>query len=181
MTARGTGGDRDAGVGVVRAVPAFKSIGAVATFLIVAAAGLAADLASKNAVFAALAEAPKRSSDPIIPGILRFTLSENEGIAFGFPVPAPVVLAATALAIAVVIVLFAASTRADRTLHVGLGMLMGGSIGNACDRIATGRVRDFINVYIIRYPVFNIADVLLVVGVGLILLRLIRQREDQPA
>jgi len=181
MTARGTPGDKDAGVDVVRAVPAFKSIGAAATFLIVAVAGLAADLASKDAVFAALAEAPNRSSDPIIPGVLRFTLSENEGIAFGFPVPGPIVLAATAVAIAVVIVLFAASTRADRALHVGLGMLMGGSIGNACDRLATGRVRDFINVYAIRYPVFNIADILLVVGVGLILLHLFRHRKDTQA
>ena len=49
---------------------------------------------------------------------------------------------------------------------VGLGMLVGGAIGNAIDRVLFGFVTDFIATTFIQFPVFNIADIGITVGCG---------------
>ena len=51
---------------------------------------------------------------------------------------------------------------------IALGMQFGGSIGNLIDRITIGHVTDFISVG--RFPVFNIADASVTVGVGIMIL-----------
>ncbi len=52
--------------------------------------------------------------------------------------------------------------------RVALGLVMGGALGNAIDRLIRGHVVDFI--YVHHWPVFNVADMALTVGVGLLLL-----------
>ena len=52
-------------------------------------------------------------------------------------------------------------------LKTGMGLLIGGAIGNLIDRIKTGYVVDFIDFRI--WPVFNIADIAIVIGVGIII------------
>ncbi|MEA3355863.1 MAG: signal peptidase II [Candidatus Bipolaricaulota bacterium] len=54
-------------------------------------------------------------------------------------------------------------------VKVGVSLLLGGAVGNLIDRLLFGYVIDFILVY--RFPVFNLADACIVIGVGLILLR----------
>jgi signal peptidase II len=153
----------------------------------VVAAGAAADLVSKAVVFERLAESAHRSCT-VVPRVLRFTLSTNPGIVFGLPVPGWLVLVATLAAAVTVVALFATSSRRRWGLHLALAMVLAGSLGNAYDRLfsrvhfageplpRTHQVRDFIDFHVINYPVFNVADVLLVVGVLLILLQLHRQR-----
>ena len=68
-----------------------------------------------------------------------------------------------------------------RRLHVALGLIAGGAIGNLIDRLLHARVVDFILVDLgvwplDPWPVFNVADVVLVVGVGLIGLDVILNR-----
>lgn len=60
----------------------------------------------------------------------------------------------------------------SKILSAGLGMVIGGAAGNATDRVIWGHVVDFINFHIgnWHYPVFNIADIAIVCGFGLILL-----------
>ena len=147
--------------------------------------GLAADLTSKHYVFSELMDQPDQSAK-VIDGFLKISLSTNPGIVFGIRAPAWAVLSATAIATVVVIVLFATSPTSGRMLHASLAMVLSGALGNAYDRIFSrvifpgdmvprvGQVRDFIDIYVIRYPVFNVADILLVIGVGLILLESIR-------
>ncbi len=168
--------------------PACRSGWAAGTFLGVVGLGTAADLLSKHYAFAALGSSSRRSVE-VMGDFLRFTLSANKGIVFGIDVPAWLVLAATLGAIVVVLLLFATSSSRSRGLHVALGMVLAGSLGNAYDRlfgqvrlpgeaaVRTGQVRDFIdvNLYFMRWPVFNVADVLLVVGVFLIVLHLLRE------
>lgn len=161
----------------------------MATFLAVAMLGTAADLLSKHYAFAHLLGSASRSVQ-VIGEFVRFTLSTNRGIVFGIEVPGGLILGATLAAVAVVVFLFASSPRRCWGLHVALGMVLGGSLGNAYDRLFShvrlpgetaprvGQVRDFIDVslYFIRWPVFNVADALLVVGVGLIAVHMLRDR-----
>lgn len=51
---------------------------------------------------------------------------------------------------------------------VSIGLILGGTVGNVIDRIAFGGVRDFLYFKFINFPVFNIADVAIVIGVILI-------------
>ncbi|MGR7996103.1 MULTISPECIES: signal peptidase II [unclassified Xanthobacter] len=63
-------------------------------------------------------------------------------------------------------------TRSHRTLEaLALGLLIGGALGNAVDRVVYGAVFDFISLHAFgyRWYVFNIADVAVVVGVALLL------------
>jgi signal peptidase II len=67
--------------------------------------------------------------------------------------------------------------RATR-LHVALGLVGGGAIGNLIDRVMFGRVTDFI-VWHVRdheWPAFNVADAALCIGVGLMVLDMILTR-----
>lgn len=167
--------------------PAYKSIPAIIIFIAIAAAGLAADLISKHYAFGALTDRPDQSAT-IIDGFLKFSLSTNPGIVFGIRAPPWAILSATTIATVVVMILFAMSSLRQRMLHVALAMVLAGAVGNAYDRLFSrvifpgdmaprlGQVRDFIDVYTGRHhwPTFNVADILLVVGVGLILLESIR-------
>ena len=173
---------------------AYKSAGAVTLLLVVVAAGVALDLLTKHYAFAALTDRSARSLE-VVRGWLSFTLSTNRGIVFGIELPAFLILTATLAAIAVVVLLFATSPSRCRALHAGLGMVLGGSIGNAYDRLFSRvrlageaaprlrQVRDFIDVDLqfMRWPVFNVADVLLVVGVGVILIYMIRDGRRRKA
>lgn len=59
---------------------------------------------------------------------------------------------------------------------IGLGLLLGGILGNLSDRILFGYVKDFISLYILGYsfPVFNIADICIVVGVIILIISILR-------
>jgi len=118
---------------------------------------------------------------------LRLTLSTNPGVVFGLSVPRPAVWVATGLTTLLVVWFFAVSDAKARWLHAALGMVLAGAVGNLYDRLFATvavpgldepirhQVRDFIDcsqisVGGVNYPyIFNIADVLLVVGVGILL------------
>ncbi|NQU75884.1 MAG: signal peptidase II [Planctomycetes bacterium] len=153
-------------------------------FSMVFAVGLLADLWSKSAVFGWVAgTAPQSYSRAIIPGVLKLTLSTNPGIVFGFnKMPPMLVLAATIVAIGIVLYFFVTGPRDARLAQAGLAMILAGAVGNLYDRLffstqlpgwpaGRGQVRDFIDLSQIGYPwIFNLADVLLVVGVAALLL-----------
>jgi signal peptidase II len=65
-------------------------------------------------------------------------------------------------------------------LGVSLGFMLGGAIGNFIDRVYRKEVVDFINTYIFGYdfPIFNIADSALVIGVGLLMIDMIREERE---
>ena len=167
--------------------PAGKSASAIIVFIVIVAVCLAADLISKHYAFSTVIDRPDQSAT-VIDGVLKISLSTNPGIVFGINAPTWAVLLATALAVVAVVMLFATSPRRQRLLHTALAMVLAGAAGNAYDRLFSkvtfpgdmaarvGEVRDFIDVHInwFRWPTFNVADIFLVVGVGLILLESIR-------
>ena len=110
----------------------------------------------------------------------------NRGVSFGMlggdrALP-PWVL--SAVAVAVCIALFIWLRRSDRPLHGwGIGLVIGGAIGNVIDRVRWGAVFDFADFYVGQWhwPAFNVADSAIVVGVGLMLIdSLVGEKQRAP-
>jgi len=81
------------------------------------------------------------------------------------------------VAMGVIGYLYLSFTKTEQWLLVcALGLVAGGAVGNFVDRVTLGHVRDFIKVWIGSwpYPTFNVADSLLCVGAGLIVISLFR-------
>jgi signal peptidase II len=133
--------------------------------------GLALDLWSKKAVFDFLRT---RESFPIINGFLRLITAVNSGAAFSLFAGKPYLLAIISIiAFAGILIVFLFSGCMHRLIHVALGLFAAGVCGNLYDRLFNnGSVRDFIDVYWGEYhwPTFNIADSLLCIGVGLLII-----------
>lgn len=141
----------------------------------IAIGGAAFDLWSKQAVFNWLPTLPGETYT-LVSGYVNFILRENAGAAFSILHGQRWFLTATsAAALFVVILFFLFGSTHRRILQTALACILGGIVGNFYDRaFLDGHVRDFIDVLIpiIRYnwPTFNIADSLLCIGVGLLIL-----------
>jgi signal peptidase II len=136
-------------------------------------AGLALDLWSKSVVFGWLEQKPGNSVS-IIDGFLRLVMALNQGAAFGIATGKHQLLAAVSfVALIVIVVVFLFSGSRSKVVHVALALFGAGICGNLWDRLFNhGQVRDFIDVYYRDYhwPAFNLADSMLCIGVGLLVL-----------
>ena len=99
-------------------------------------------------------------SFPVIPGVVSCTYVLNPGAAFGFLEYQRAFFVVITLAAAGAIFLLRDQIR------LGTGLFLGGALGNLIDRIATGYVIDFVDFHF--WPVFNVADIFICLGVGLI-------------
>ena len=147
----------------------------------VAAAVLALDALTKYLVVAHLEH---REPVRLLGGALLLAVSRNSGAAFSFAQGATVLFTAVAVVVIVVIV------RTARRLGsagwaASLGLLLGGAVGNLVDRVfrapgpGRGAVVDWIDFRV--WPVFNVADSAIVVGVGLLVIDGFVRRERKPA
>jgi len=117
----------------------------------------------------------------VIPGFFRLTHTENTGAAFSMFADSPspwkthMLIAFSAIALVIVAVLLWKNQDSHLTTGVGLSLIMGGALGNLWDRLARGRVVDFLLFYVKRYqwPVFNLADSAIVIGAGLLVLEIL--------
>jgi signal peptidase II len=124
---------------------------------------------------------PLYSHIQIIPGFFRLTHTENTGAAFSLfaDSPAPwktaLLITFSGIALVVVSVLLWKNHHAHMATGIGLSLIMGGALGNLWDRLARGRVVDFLLFYYKRYqwPVFNLADSAIVIGAGLLVLEIL--------
>ncbi|MBN9090470.1 MAG: signal peptidase II [Reyranella sp.] len=148
-----------------------RRIDRVAMALVVAT--LVVDQLSKQLLLGYLKEAGAAVS--VIDGFFRLVIVWNSGVSFGLlggdrPLPAWLL---SSVAIAVCIGLFVWLRRTDRPLTGwGIGLVMGGAIGNVIDRARWGAVFDFADFHVNQWhwPAFNVADSAIVVGVGLMLI-----------
>lgn len=113
----------------------------------------------------------------VIEGVLRWRLAFNPGGAFGvFQEYSEIFLVATVVVVALILVWVRKLD--DPRLTIPLGLIVGGGLGNVFDRIFRdqgGRVVDFIDLHV--WPVFNVADMGVVVGVAWILILSFRSEE----
>lgn len=135
--------------------------------------GLAADLWTKQAVFAWL-ERESEQSVRILGDFLSFRLALNDGAAFGIATGRySFLVGVSVLALIVILGVFFFGRARQRSVQVALGLFAAGVTGNLWDRLFNhGRVRDFIDV--VYWPgrhwhTFNVADAMLCVAVGLLI------------
>ena len=139
---------------------------------------------------------PYGHSLPLIDDIFRITYIENPGIAFGITIPGFKVVFAVFSIVASVAILIYLKRNLER-LRIGeriaLALILGGAVGNLIDRVFYGviyheaplfygRVVDFIDFGFHRnmFPVFNVADSCVTIGVCLLVLLLMRHKQAQP-
>ncbi|MGA1988926.1 MAG: signal peptidase II [Candidatus Sulfotelmatobacter sp.] len=123
----------------------------------------------------------------IIPGFFRITHTENTGAAFSLFADSTshwktgLLIGFSLLAMVIVTVLLWKQTRALTISGVALSLILGGAVGNLWDRLASGRVVDFLLFYVKRYewPVFNLADSAIVVGAGLLVLEILLHKAPE--
>lgn len=97
-------------------------------------------------------------------------LYKNTGIAFSIPLPETVII--PLIAILIIFGGFFLRKEIDLTRPaalVSLGLILGGALGNLLDRMRLGYVVDFVSVWI--FPVFNIADAAITIGILLLILK----------
>lgn len=152
----------------------------VPILLAISAAILAADWWTKRWATETLAGRP---SVPVIGELVRFTYTRNSGVAFGlgagFPFPYYIF---SIVAAAAIVYLFVRQRVPSPVRRVALALILGGALGNLVDRVRAGEVVDFIEIGWGRWhwPVFNVADSAVSIGVVLFALAW-PKREAEPA
>lgn len=125
---------------------------------------------------------------------MSFILAHNKGGAWGLlqgtneNVRKPFFLLVSVAAIAFIVTLFRRLQPSQLALKWGLPLVLGGALGNVFDRIRYGSVIDFIDVHLERagvdhhWPTFNVADIAICVGVGLMAVDMFTaKRQPVPA
>lgn len=110
----------------------------------------------------------------IIPGFFDLRWAENTGGAFSLMHTQPwiILTISSAMIVGIVIWAFTMKQRAF-IVQLALGLIIGGALGNLIDRVRFGYVIDFLHFYFVRngkehfWPTFNVADMGIVVGIGL--------------
>ena len=161
-------------------------------YFVIAAVVLVLDQATKILVHAYLRD---RGPVPIIPDFFSLWYSLNSGGLFGYfsdwPHPWRIALLTLLPTLAVILIgtYLARGNETDRVTLSGLGLILGGAVGNLVDRVVRGEVVDFLDVYVApsrlaswlidlfgtaHWPTFNVADSAIVVGAGCLIVRIVR-------
>jgi signal peptidase II len=142
-----------------------------AQWFALAAALVLADQLAKWAALSLL-----RPGEPVaVTGFFNLVLVFNRGAAFSFLADAPgwqqPFFIAVALAAAAIVSWMLWRYPARRLLCAGLALILGGALGNLCDRVAYGHVVDFLDFHAMgwHWPAFNVADSAISVGAGILI------------
>lgn len=136
-------------------------------FWAIAAGVLVLDQLTKYMVRVALEVGEVR---PFIPGVLDLTYVRNVGAAFGiFPGRQPIFIATSLVVLFVVWAYWRRSHPDQWPLVCALALVTAGGAGNLIDRVVLGRVTDFLSAAFVDFPVFNVADSAITVGVAILI------------
>jgi len=124
----------------------------------------------------------------VIPNLLNLTHVRNTGVAFGLFAAHGNVVGTWILSLLGIVALvfvgfyFRHIPHGERTLLVALALVLGGAVGNLIDRLASGGVTDFIDLYFGHYHwhTFNIADSAITTGIVLMVLSSVRAGRARP-
>ena len=108
----------------------------------------------------AVANLPLGSSSAFLPGLLSLQLVRNTGAAFSLFSGNPQLLGLVSLLVSIAVAVWIQKQgRMTLTRSLGVGLLLGGALGNGLDRWRLGYVVDFLALVPVSFPVFNLADV----------------------
>ncbi|MBO4940721.1 MAG: signal peptidase II [Clostridia bacterium] len=106
-------------------------------------------------------------SIPLIEGVFHLTYVENKGAAFGIMQGRGLLFVAVAVGfVAVVLWISVRVKNKPPILNLGISFMTAGALGNMIDRIVYGYVVDFFDFCLIKFPVFNVADIFVCLGAG---------------
>lgn len=119
----------------------------------------------------------------VIPNILDFVYVKNTGAAFSFLANKTygiIILSIISILFCAGVIFYMIKKKPRNKLLISaLALMLGGAFGNVIDRIIRGFVVDFIEVKFIDFPVFNIADIAITVGAGLMILYVLLFENDK--
>lgn len=141
------------------------------------------DQVTKRIVMNALLLGESVDLIPFLSPFFRVTYGQNTGAAFGFlPQGGDIFLVIAVVVVTAMIIFFPRLPENALLSRMGTGLICGGALGNAIDRIDHGAVIDFIHYTIpgVISNVSNLADHAIVVGVVLILIESWRASDDKP-
>ncbi|MBZ5496912.1 MAG: signal peptidase II [Acidobacteriia bacterium] len=151
-----------------------------AKFILITSIVLGVDLLTKHLV----STIPRLQGIAIVPHYVHISFAANSGIFFRLlddfnPVWKPYLLAGMAMVPVLVIIIYSIRRPSGPVLlQAALALIAGGLLGNFADRILHGAVIDFIEVHVensIYYPTFNVADLAIVIGIAMLLIRIKRR------
>ena len=149
-------------------------------FLILTVILVAADQLSK---YIALASLKPVGSITFIKGFMDFTFVENRGAAFGILNGARWLFVIITIAVTVIIIYYLAKkmpkAKEYKYLPLSLMLILAGAWGNAIDRLIRGYVVDYFEFTFFSWPVFNVADIYVVLGTALLAVLLIFVIKDE--
>jgi signal peptidase II len=121
-------------------------------------------------------------SRPIIGDIFRLTLTRNTGGAWGLlPDGNPIFVVFAIIAIVALVFAYHRMSRVDLLVGAAFALALGGALGNLLDRLRYQYVVDFFEARIIHWPIFNIADSAISLGIVLLLAHFALSRQgEQP-
>ena len=134
-------------------------------FVLLAAIVFVADRVTKNMV---TENVPYGTETPAIDHLIWITNIHNSGAAFGMAPALSLIFLVASIAVSIGLVIYVATHRNDLLVDAVLGIILGGTVGNGFDRVMYGTVTDFIATH--WWPVFNVADSAVSVGVVLLVL-----------
>jgi signal peptidase II len=126
---------------------------------------------------------------PVIPGLFSLRYARNPGAAFGLFAAAPAgfrvpfLIGVAIFALVAITMVYVRQGHESRSLRFGLATLAGGAGANLLERLLVGEVVDYLDIYVGRYhwPTFNLADIAINIGVGLLFLDAWRGRRSPPS
>jgi signal peptidase II len=125
----------------------------------------------------------------VVPGFFRLTHVQNEGAAFGLfsdstsEWKVAMLILFSVAALAVVSALLWKNGNAMNATAIALSLVFGGALGNLWDRVSSGRVIDFLDIYYRshHWPAFNLADSAIVIGALLLLSEIFLAPQEEKA
>lgn len=118
----------------------------------------------------------------VIKSFFYLTYTNNTGAAFSILTGKRILLILVSLIVIGILIYYIKKTKIEKKINkIALSLVIGGSIGNLIDRILKGAVIDFLDFKIFgyNYPIFNLADTFIVIGVFLLLIGMFRKEEKK--
>lgn len=124
----------------------------------------------------------KTDNIEVVKNFFYLTKVKNTGAAWGaFSGQMWLFYVISAIAIYFLFKIYRESSLRKAYFNLSILLILGGTIGNLIDRLVFFYVRDFLNFYIFTYdyPVFNVADIALVIGVGLVMIYIVKNPNEE--
>jgi signal peptidase II len=135
-------------------------------FWIAAGAGLVLDQLTKYWVAQTFELTTPPDSLPLWSGVFHFTYVTNSGAAFSLFSSNGQWLKWLSMGVSLGLIILGLRARLpNRWEQVGYGLILSGALGNGIDRLLFGEVIDFLDFRLIRFPIFNVADVCINIGI----------------